>query len=229
MRNSWFWGSGGSLFDPWGGHMVPNRLPESIKNATQKQPRKKNIKGRPRGAFWSILPKSSWSPCPFETRKQGVSEMDPFLHLFCYLFFVKMSVETASVAMSNLNENRRARIKVFICHFLCFCIFLETHVFHDVDFEWESLIEDQNFTFFSWSMFFSSFFACSLWYILGHQTQNNEKKRGEKGATKTSKNYHNHPWLFKCLAPGSSGGGGGGLKKNNQNRNEAGDLTRHGP
>ena len=135
MNNSWFWGSGGSFFDPWWGHMAPNRHPESIKNATQKQPRKKDPQGRPRGSIFVDFSEIVLEPMSIWDKETRCFRDGPFFASFLLIVF---------------REN-----------------FSRVGVGRHVQFEWDSLSEDQSCHFWlSLFLYFSRkccFSLCGFW------------------------------------------------------------------
>ena len=106
--------------------------PKGIQKRGRKSERRP---GGPRGAIWSILTKSLWRPCPFETRKRGVPAMTRFFVIFGKAFFWKFSSDAAAEAMCVLNEIPCTRMIGLVLHLFFSCNYIENRVFLDVDFE----------------------------------------------------------------------------------------------
>ena len=115
-----------------GGPGAPKMEPKGIQKRGRKSERRP---GGPRGAIWSILTKSLWRPCPFETRKRGVPAMTRFFVIFGRAFFWKFSSDAAAVAMCDLTEIPCTRMIVLVWHLFFSCNFLENRVLLDADFE----------------------------------------------------------------------------------------------
>ena len=123
----------GVAFRPLGGAHGPQQAPRVYQKRDPKATQKKRP---PREAQRSPLGRFGRNRLGAHVHlRQGnmMFQRWTLFRIFFIDFFVKFSVETASVAMSILNEIHWARIKVVICLCVFFHIFIENRVFPDVE------------------------------------------------------------------------------------------------
>ena len=117
----------GAFWAPFGRHLGVILVTLGILGGVRGQ---REPQGRPKDAIWSILAKSSSSPCQFKLIFPDVFEVPPFWHLFGDLFFVEISFEAVGCSMGSEPCFSPVGSKVTSGHFLSVPVFHEKHVFH---------------------------------------------------------------------------------------------------
>ena len=177
----------GVAFRPLGGAHGPQQAPGVHQ---KRDPKATQTKRPPREAQRSPLGRFSRNRLGAHVHLRQGNKVFQRWTLFCIFFvtFCRENVSRDGVGLhvkfewESLSEDQS-------CHFSLsvFLYFSRKSCFSRCWFWMRITDRGSIFHFFSVSLIFSWFSACSHLYILGHQTQNNEKKGVEKGAKKKTK------------------------------------------